>query len=89
MLRARPAQVHRVLVGGVGAGRLVQEGARARDGRRPGAARRRVLLLPDPPRAVDVGVVQVERWVAGRDEEVAAWVSACAYISGVLGRVTE
>lgn len=39
-------------------------------------ARLQVLVLPDPPGAIDLSVVQPEHRVSGGDEEISTWVTA-------------
>ena len=57
----------------VPARRVVKQRDGTGDGVRAG---REVLVLPDPPRAVDLGVVEPEHGVARRGEQVAARVAA-------------
>lgn len=57
----------------VAAGRVVVQGDGAGDGV---LAVLQVLVLPDPPGAVDLGVVDPEGRVSGGDEDVSAWVTA-------------
>jgi hypothetical protein len=57
---------------------LVEEGDGASDGVQ---AVGRVLVLPDPPDAVDHAVVQEECGVARRGEEISAWVTADGVVS--------
>lgn len=35
-----------------------------------------ILVLPDPPRAVDLSVMQEERWFSRRGEEVTTWITS-------------
>ena len=70
------ANVDEVVDGGVGAGRVVQERPGAGDRRGPLGAVLGRQKLPNPPDAVDHGVVEVEGRVAGGHEEVAAGIAS-------------
>ena len=67
------AQINQISQGSIPARRGIRQRDSASDGV---LAALEILVLPDPPRAVDLRVVQEEGWVTGRREEVAAWVAA-------------
>jgi len=74
-LARRIAHLNRGIERGIGRRRHVQESTGASNAL-CAEALGDVEVLPDPPDAVDLRVVEVEGWVAGGDEEVAAWVAA-------------
>lgn len=74
------AEVHEVVDGGVGARRLVEDGAGAGD--LEGAGGGVAQVLPDPPGPVDLAVVQPEERVVGAVEDVAARVAAPGEVPG-------
>jgi hypothetical protein len=65
-------QVDDVLQSSASAGRVVVQGDGAGDGV---LAVLQVLVLPNPPGAVDLCVVEPEGGVSGGDEDVSAWVT--------------
>ncbi len=67
------SQVDDILQSSVSAGRVVVQGDGAGDSV---LAVLQVLVLPDPPGAVDLGMVEEKGWVSGGDEDVSAWVTA-------------
>jgi hypothetical protein len=69
-LRRKHAKIKQVIESSVRGPRRVEEAGRAGHGVLAGL---QVLVLPDPPGAVDLCVVQEEVRVAGGGEEVAAW----------------
>lgn len=68
----------------IGAGRLVQERPGPAEGRIRPDPRGRVLHLPEPPRAVNHAVVQVEGRVAGRREDVVGRVAAEGVVAAAV-----
>lgn len=68
----KDAQIKDVVQCSVSARRAVVQGYGARD---LGVAVVGVLVLPDPPCAVDLGVVEEEVWVTGRDEDITTYGS--------------
>ncbi len=71
--RVVDTQVDDILQSAVSARGVVVQGDGAGDGV---LAVVQVLVLPDPPGAVDLRVVEPEGWVSGGNEDVSAWVTA-------------
>ena len=70
--RVVDTQVDDVCQSSVAAGRVVVQGDGAGDGI---LAVLQVLVLPAPPCAVDLGVVEEECWISWGGEEISTWVS--------------
>ena len=64
--------------------RVVQESPRSSDGVVGELALARRQLLPNPPHAVDVGVVQVEGGITRAGEDVVAWVAAESVVAAAV-----
>ena len=78
---ARVAHIKHIIKGNSARRGLVEQGAGTRDGVE---AVEGVQVLPDPPDAINHGVVQVEGWVAGRNHEVAAGITAHGEVAAAL-----
>lgn len=81
---ASPAKVDIVLKGGGVAGRDVEEGICAHEGRLAVLALLGVQHLPDPPHAVDHGVMQVECRVTGGGEDIVTGVATEGVVAAAV-----
>ena len=71
------AHLDRRVESGLWTRRIVEESPRPIDGIVAIDAFEGVECLPNPPCSVDGGVVEVEGWFAGRNKDVASWVTTC------------
>jgi hypothetical protein len=49
----------------------------------------KILVLPDPPRAIDLCVVEEEGWVSWGCEKVSAWVTTNGEVAACMYTAVE